>query len=370
VPFSDYLPSLDPAQILPGYNGAVTLYNLGVESLEALGTSVGNLTDLASSNPGSTDATLLQSKYDFTQRMFPQDLGEQSVNGHYMVLNINAQTQSTYNTINGRQIFSQTSELSKTDALRYNIDTHFVDSAGNNLSAGNSLTRPRFTRRIVESIALYMPNSELSFTDAHDFDNVSLTNFGAMVAGGAAKFIGGAAGGILGARSVSGPLAGAETGAALAGSLFDTAGQIISNTAQIAGSPINPKVEVLFANTAQRQFAFDFLFAPTSEKESIALEQIIRTIRFHAAPELRSSSSIGTFFYIPPSEFDLTFFYRGVENTRIPRINTCVLEQCDVSYAPTGVYSTFHNGYPVTVRMMLRFRETEVVTKGRILQGL
>jgi hypothetical protein len=212
-----------------------------------------------------------------------------------------------------------------------------------------------------------MPSGELTFTDLHEYDNVSLTKFAGSVAGGAAKLAGSAIGGI-----VSFIPGGKSLGAAISSgtaAVVDAAGNLIQPVSQLVGSPLNPKVEVLFSNTFQREFAFDFLFAPTNEKESIALEQIIRTIRFHAAPEYRAYSGVQQFFYVPPAEFDLTFYYRGYENTKIPRINTCVLTQCDVSYAPSGVYSTFHNGHPVAVRMMLRFRETEVTHKLRVLQG-
>ena len=309
-------------------------------------------------NPDSLpdDFTLGQNKYDFTRRVFPSDLEHaDTYNGHYLVININAQENSRLNAVNGTPVFTTIpDQLSKTDALRYKIDSNFKNSKDESLNQGIG-SRPRFTRRIVESIALYMPNSELTFTDLHEYDSVSLTKFAGSVAGGVAKFVGGAVGGLFGAgKAVE--------------RLIDSAGNAIGDIAQIAGSPLNPKVEVIFSNTFQREFSFDFLFAPANEKESIALEQIIRTIRFHAAPELRPGG-VESFFYIPPSEFDITFFYRGNENTKLPRLNTCVLTQVDISYAPAGAYATFHNGHPVTVRMMLRFRETEVVHKLRVLQG-
>lgn len=330
---------------------------------------IDRLTRIVNPNVGP-DSTLGQSEYDFTQRVFPSDIGTDTFNAHYMVININSQESTGYSQINGYTTFTPTDELSKVDSLRYNIDTHYQDKFGRTLSAGNNITRPRFTKRIKESIALYMPNSELSFTDAHDYQNISMTGFASQALGTALKFGGAAIGGIVsGVFSKGlGTSMGADAGADVVGSLYDAAGSLIGSTAALAGSPINPKVEVLFANTAQREFAFDFLFAPSNEQESQALEQIIRTLRFHAAPEL-SPTTVGSFFYIPPSEFDITFFHRGVENPHIPRINTCVLTQCDVSYAPAGVYSTFHNGYPVSVRMMLRFRETEIVHKLRVLQG-
>ena len=309
------------------------------------------------------DYTLDQKKYDFTRRVFPSDLeNADTFTGHYMVININAQQTSRLDQVNGTTVFTPIdSELSKTDALRYTIDNRFVNNSGKEKLGQGIGSRPRFTRRIQESIALYMPNSELTFTDLHEYDNISLTKFGGSVAGGIAKFISTGIGGRLGG------LAGAAVGAGV-GELLSSSGQKIQDISQLVGSPLNPKIEVLFSNTFQREFAFDFMFAPANEKESIALEQIIRTIRFHSAPELRPGA-VESFFFVPPSEFDITFYYRGYENNKIPRINTCVLTQCDVSYAPSGAYSTFHNGHPVAIRMMLRFRETEVTHKLRVLQG-
>lgn len=311
------------------------------------------------------DGTLEQNKYDFNSRTFPTGIGNGYI-GHFMVLNINVQTASIMNNINfapklGYNVLEK--ELSKTDALRYNIDNVWTAN-GNSLGlvAGGIGTRARFTRRIAESIALYMPNSELTFSDAHDFENISLTKFGGSFISGGAKFLGGVVAGIFGKTGVASGI----------NNIVDGIGNNVGNVSQIVGSPLNPKVEVLFANTFQREFAFDFLFSPSNQKESDDIENIIRTIRFHAAPEYRPNTN--QFFWLPPSEFDITFFYMDeennvVENRNIPRINTCVLKQIDVSYAPSGAYSTFHNGHPVQIRMMLRFIETEVNSKLRIAQG-
>ena len=328
-------------------------------------TLLGRFKSTLTGDPGSTDSNLLQNEYDFTQRSFPSDIGESSYNGHYIVININVQDETQYEKVNGNTLFSPTEELSKVDALRYNIDTHYQLSGDKrNAAVGNSFTRPRFTKRVKESIALYMPNSELSYSDVHAYDDISMTSYGAAAAGGLAKFVGAGVAGAIGFKRGLG----AEF-AAGAGNLIDATGKVIGSIAQLSGSPINPKAEVLFANTGQREFTFDFLFAPTNEQESKSLEQIIRTLRFHAAPEIRAGSSLASFFFVPPSEFDITFFYRGQENRAIPRINTCVLTRCDVSVAPGGTHSTFHNGHPIQIRMMLQFRETEVIHKLRVLQG-
>ncbi len=309
------------------------------------------------------DTTLGQSKYDFTQRVFPADLGEVGYNGHYMVININVSNYSQFNgTILGPQGQINTStklnnELSKVDALRSSIDKKYTASDGKPLGVG--WYTPRQTRRIVESIALFMPNT-VAFTQSNEEEPVSITNMierGIQILPSLLGSVRGVGGGT--ARTVGRVLGGLINGA--------------ENVANLLHRPINPRTEVIFSNTNLREFRYDFLFSPTNELESENLKQIIKTMRFHAAPEFNglewSYRALESLLWTPPSEFDITYYNRGKENLALPRIDTCVLKQCDVDYAPTGIYATFSNGYPVAVRMQLTFLETEVISKLRVLQG-
>ena len=344
---------------------------------------------MATSSFGDTPVGSLPAaptKYDFNQRMFPSDLGSNgSYNNHWLVININVQNDSQFN--QGSKYYNIVDGVySKSDTLRF-------EQNGNNVpndvlgatAAGNPFNRPRFTKRIKESIALYMPNSEVTYSDNHEFQNISLTKFAAGVGTGAAALIGGGIG------ALAGGLAGGTMAVNAINRGAEAAGALIGNiSGTIFNRPINPRVELLFSNTFQREFTFDFMFAPSSEEESISLKEIIKTLRFHAAPEahgvegaaqspdlISAWSNLGpaiaaaadSFFWVPPSEFDISFYHNGSENTKIPRINTCVLKSIDVSYAPAGTYATFSNGYPVQTRMVLRFTEVEVTHKKRVLQG-
>lgn len=325
------------------------------------------------SRSGRAEDYTSQSRYNLNYFTFPEDLGGKSYNDHYMVININVQENSKMNQVTGpggALNISLTGLDSKTDQLRYTIDNQFTagGAGGTTLGQNKFTSRPRFTKRIKESIALYMPNAELTFNDTHDFENISLTKFGLAAGSGALSI---AAAGI---GAIFGGAAGAAAGAAGIGTITDTLGslgQFAGQAAQvIVNRPINPKVEVLYANTMQREHRFDFIFAPSSEKESESLRSIIRTLRYHAAPELSQAlGGAGSFFWIPPAEFDIAFYHRGEENTKIPRINTCALTQIDVSYSPNGAWTTFYDGFPTQIRMQLAFREVEVTHKLRILQG-
>lgn len=133
----------------------------------------------------------------------------------------------------------------------------------------------------------------------------------------------------------------------------------------------NPMLEVLYSSPQLRSFRFDFMFWPKSQDEAKQAQEIIDLFRFHQAPEILPNS--GGFFLVPPSEFDIKFYYSGKENPNIPRISTCVLENIDIDYAPNGfsAYEVVGNdqptiggtGMPVGIRMSLQFKETIVLTK-------
>jgi len=318
-----------------------------------------------------SDFTLTQSEYDFTYRVFPKDIGEQSDQAHYMIININVPNKSTYQTLNGTRLFTpMENELSKTDALRFNIDGQYFDNDGTVQNNPAKVSRPRFTRRIKESIALYIPDT-MQYSQSAMYADVSLTSITNAAArtlvNTTASFISGFISPLF--PSIANGITNLATGATSLGDSAATPGGVLNRGAQLLGAPINPKIEFLFENSPQRGFDFTFLFAPESQEESDAMYDIIKSLRFHAAPEI-DSLSLG-FTYTPPSEFDITFFYKGKENLAIPRINTCVLENIAVDYAPHSAsrWVTFSNGHPVMCRLTLKFRETEVLSKLRVAQG-
>jgi hypothetical protein len=308
-------------------------------------------------------------EYNFDYKVFPEDLANDN-NGHYMVININVPVSellgggASRSAFVGSQLgttFTSRPEYSKVDVLRFgNLPP--IPGAPDARQREN-LALKRGTRRIKESIALFMPSS-LVYSSQNKYEEISMTAIAGNIGKAGLQMAAGLATG-----AISQTLAGSLKRGAAGKTLSDGLGNSIGTVASIAGYPINPRVEVLYSTTPQREFVFEILMAPKSENESIAVEQIIQALRFHAAPEIDKLSFIGGFTFVPPAEFDITFFNKGVENNHIPRINTCVLERIEVDYAPTGVYSTFRNGHPVAVRLSLGFREIEIIHKERILRG-
>ena len=205
--------------------------------------------------------------------------------------------------------------------------------------------------------------SGLIFNSQNKYEEISMTTLAGKVGQGAAALATGVA-----SRFISGSLDAAQNAARGVFGAAGAAGAALGRVSSIAGYPINPRVEVLYSHTDLRTFRFEVLMAPRNEKESMSLEAIIKTLRFHSAAEL-DSNTLG-FTFIPPAEFDITFYNKGYENIHMPRINTCVLNVIEVDYSPAGgTYSTFSNGHPVAVRLSLGFTEVEPLHKTRIVQG-
>jgi hypothetical protein len=145
--------------------------------------------------------------------------------------------------------------------------------------------------------------------------------------------------------------------------------------ASATGTVVNPQLELIYTSPDFRQFRFEFMFYPRSEKEAIEVQSILETLKFHQAPEVlnQGDGGLGGFFLVPPSEFDIKFYYNGSINPNIPKISTCVLTQIDTDYAPNGFAayekpnklkpSLGGTGMPVAIRLSLQFMETQIITK-------
>jgi hypothetical protein len=230
-----------------------------------------------------------------------------------------------------------------------------------------------------DAIALYMPDT-LMYTHTQSYDQVSMGGelAGQVLAAGRGaleKFNQGegVVDSIKKAAAEAGPAAGLiakQTGIDKLGSALGS-----QNTARVAGAALlgavrNPMLEMIYSSPNFRTFQFDFSFYPRDEKEALEVQRIIERFRFHQAPEFRKET-MG--FLIPPSEFDIRFYYAGSQNPNIPKIATCVLTSIDINYAPNGFAayeipgenqaSLGRTGMPVAITMNLQFTERTYLTK-------
>jgi hypothetical protein len=337
---------------------------------------------------------------------YPLDVQQNFQNGHYMLFYVNVQDKTKYRygvgqSIDLREIDNKIlkgmsereKRYNKLQAIRTGRDLRTdggggtgnsttygaigVDKFGNEIkgqieSKNKKGVSSAFnnTRRITDSVALYLPGGVQDTTTANYNDSKTgiagfLVATGAVAVGGDAKKI---------SESL---VAGTE------GILKDSAARAIGLVAELGGAEgaeqlvkkafgeaDNPYMEVLFDSMALRTFTYNFTFAPKNEQEALEVQKIIQLFRFHMAPELRP----GVNRYLGlPSQFDLHYMYLSKdgatsENNFYNRIATCVLQNCDVNYTPNGVKS-FEDGGPVTTTMTLAFKEIELLTKDKIAEG-
>jgi len=345
--------------------------------------------------------TLFQDPLSVSTFSYPMDVQQNFQNGHYMLFYINVQDKTKY----------QYQSADGVDIGDYQERAIGVDKFGNKIIAkgkgansaevayqknramksGKHLQGDKFlesgelsrnakkgvtslfnnTRRIQESIALYLPpNVEDNTTAAYNDMRTGLAGYlaatGIDLTGKDAEAI---------SRSV----------VASGGQLLDAAAKrAVSELAEVSlgaegttelinkafGQADNPYMEVLFDAMALRTFTYNFNFAPKNEQEAIEVKKIIQIFRFHMTPELRGGQSR---FLGLPSQFDIHYMFLskdGIasENNYYNKIATCVLQNCAVNYTPNGVKS-FEDGGPTTTTMTLTFKETELLTKEKINEG-
>lgn len=339
----------------------------------------------------SDTQNLIKDKYGYNLFKYPEDIGA-SDKGHYMIIHINAQRKSNYKLPASNDLPSVYENRIKSGNLGIGGAITNVGGAINDLTGGalgngiDSLLTgagllptdnpaafavgfERTIYRTTDTLALYMPDT-LAFNQNETYSELALAeeNYGAMLALTA------------GASAVDQMQSGKSFneiiknlapsfGANLLSQGLGSLGKV--GFAAIAGMVQNPMLELIYYSPQFREFTFEFFFYPRSTKEAGQVQAILDKLRFHQCPEIYKDSY--GFFLIPPSEFDIKFYYNGKENPNIPKISTCVLTGMGINYAPSG-FSAYEvpgsnspslggTGMPVSIQLTLNFKETEYLTK-------
>lgn len=357
---------------------------------------------------GST-GPLVGSQYESNTYRFPLDIGNYN-RGHYIVIHINVQEQTNYN-------FTTTNDDPTIIANRKNyntpsINTNFnkglqglsdVGNAIGSTSLGQTFSSAlsgvsslfssineytgisnaiknygriegaRTIKRTTDTIALYMPDT-VNFVTNQTFAELQMTGMpAAALAAGASAVDAKASGGEL--KDFT------KNMTPFVASYFLNNQNLLGGLGQQMfaasyGVVQNPMLDVIYSSPQFRTFNFEFMFYPKSEKEAEQLLKVINRLQFHQAPEIKKEYN--GFFLVPPSEFDIKFYYNGSENPNIQKMSTCVLESINIDYAPNG-YTAYEvpgqtkptfggTGMPVAIRMNLQFKELEVLTKSNFKQ--
>jgi len=340
----------------------------------------------------------------FSTLSYPMDVQNNFQNGHYMLFYVNVQNKTKYEYPNGdmKEVHNKALKGANENEKRYqklkairagkpvgdrvardgttlpetevNIYdevalTGNTDSVKRDKKLGVSSLFNN-TRRISDSVSMYLPASVESSTSASYTD--SATGIAGFLVASGFNAKGGDASAIT--KSLVASLEGVGKDMTFkaigaVGELFGAEGAD-KLAKKSFGEADNPYMEVLFDAMQLRTFTYNFKFAPRNQQEAYEVQKIIQLFRFHMAPELRP----GVNRYLGlPSQFDIHYMFlskdgQASENNYYNRIATCVLQDCKVNYTPEGVKS-FEDGGPTQTTMTLTFKEIELLTKDKIAEG-
>jgi len=262
---------------------------------------------------------------------YPKELGTMARHEHYVMFYINAQANS---------------------AITFPEGAVGSTSAGSPGDATTLTIKRAPTKRLAQSIALYMP-AQLSVGHTAKYGE---TEVGAAIAGAGALLKG-----ITDKDTSAGDLKTSfmneakKAGSSLVGQedIYDIA----------SGTLTNNRTEMKFEGIERRDFSFSFRMLPTSPEEAQTIEDIVTAFRFHSMPEFDGGLVKGRTMIVP-STFDIE--YRP--NIHLHKISTSVLESVEVQYGGERT-QFFTDDQPVETQLTLKFKELEIITKERILQG-
>ena len=134
----------------------------------------------------------------------------------------------------------------------------------------------------------------------------------------------------------------------------------------VSGKAITPKMELMFNGIGRREFSYEFTFIPKSAEEAAIVKEIIYEFKYHMASDFLEGSGMREMEI--PSTFDIAYHYLGRQNESLNKISTCVLEKVGVEYGGER-FQAYEGGVPQQTKLSLAFKEMEIITKSRIVEG-
>lgn len=301
-------------------------------------------------------AALERNGYNVNSFAYPIDLTADPGEQHFVVFYVNETSNTQFKTTNSK------GELDGDKSPSPSSGTPAIKDS-DNVTTWNK--RP--ISRVSTAIALYMPSGiNTSYTPQWD----SVEGNALFGAGKAAQDgeiarmlgeigVGMASNALQDAKDFLGHTVGAEAN-------LEEGASLVLRAAR------NPHLEMLFRSVGFREYQFDFKFTPRSEQEAMNVANIIKAFKFYASPEVRVNEKAPR-YYIYPAEFDIEFWSNGRPNNFVNKISTCACTNVSVNYTASGGWAAFRpgdfNGVPVETTLSLSFKELEIITKNRVLQG-
>ena len=221
----------------------------------------------------------------------------------------------------------------------------------------------RQQKRLKTAIALHIPNQlQIRYGVQYSEEDTATAVMAPLIGSAALKAIGSFAGGNLENASTE-----AKNAAAGIGALGLAFGPNSGTLSAATGLAFNPRKEQVFKGVDFRTFQIEYQFFPRSSTESKNVLNIIKLFKLHMHPEFKDTNK---FLYIYPSEFDIVYYSNGKENTSIHKHTSCVLTEMNINYTPNTQFTTFADGTPTQINVMMTFRELAQLDKDMISGGM
>ena len=314
--------------------------------------------DVLDSDTGSVVGTNFNT--DKSILKYPLDL--ESANGHYMIFNIHARTDSA------SDLPANDINISNDSLGAYNSEfksERFFDSGGSvNVPKFGAISAGKNIQMIKDTIVLYMPD-DVSVNYKANYEGAEI---GLAVAAGASigdLMKGNTGGGDMG-KGLGLQFAKFIEPVLNLGSLT-TAQGLNALIQRKTGLATQPMAEMTFTGIDFRTFSYSFTMTPRSREEAREIKRILDTFTFHTLPEKLGEGAPLAFRV--PSEFTIRYMYRGGANNYLNHLTFCALTNMKIDYGGGERYQTFRpdetGAPPIQTKVTLDFQELELIDKRR-----
>ena len=349
----------------------------------AIRSGVGSLTGTTKEGANSTLGSIdVNGKYNTAMYSYPENVGNDAQQGHYIVFSINEFTQGSLESAKTNKSFSAADKKLKAEAnltLTNGLaTTNPVESSSgiNNKRPLSGEYKPRSLvakkpkKRTGVVISLYMPPS-VSVSYKVGYKDSEIGTLAMLGKDAVSAFSsGGGTASALNSLMDSISSTGAEGLKTAALGAIDVVAPGVKSLVQLeTGKVVTPKMEMMFENVGRRDFSFKFDFIPKSAAEAKTIERIIYSFKENMMPEFVEGSQREMKI---PNTFDIQYMNQGVENTFINKISTCFLTGIDVTYGGdrfTAYDPVDGSPPPQKSSISLSFSEIEIMNKELIKRG-
>lgn len=217
-------------------------------------------------------------------------------------------------------------------------------------------------RPIKSNICLAIPGDSMVTSYGQEYSESEIDNIVAKIALSTVR-------GIQSGESFTSSASQAISGE-MAQSLIKTVNSIAGgmDTGSLFNVASNPHVQVIYNRPALRTHTFNFIFYPTSPKESDCVNDIIRTFKLESSPDIANENGS---VLERPYAYDICCESTNIDPTSVKssrdkymfRITDAVLTNVTVDHLAQKLPSFFEGMAPTAISLALAFKDTRIITR-------